>query len=331
MPSRLQWQSDLGKCTSNAKKKQAQGNDVEHKREKQRQFRMKFIDAHHHLWDLSHCHYPWLMAVGVRRFFGDPAPIQKNYLSSEFAAESDTYTPVASVHVQVGVHSDDEVKETDWLQTLEPYPQAIVAATDLTAETFENELKRHLQYDRLRGFRQIIGRHKREDSATGSDKLLDNPRFIAGLKVLAEQNLSFDLQMIPEQMPKVLRVINQVPELRVALCHCGSPWDQDHDGLAAWRRGLKKLANYKNVSCKVSGLGMFNPNWQPEDLRPIILDTIEIFGTDRVMFGSNFPVDKLYNSYQALWKTYDTVTASCTREERQRLFFENAAGFYSIQ
>ncbi|MEP5323549.1 MAG: hypothetical protein ABJQ49_14875, partial [Marinobacter alexandrii] len=70
-----------------------------------------FVDAHHHLWDLEHCHYPWLMAKGEMRFFGDPGPIQKNYLIDDFLGESLDYRPTKSVHIQVGVSPADEVKE----------------------------------------------------------------------------------------------------------------------------------------------------------------------------------------------------------------------------
>ena len=69
---------------------------------------MRIVDAHHHLWDLDAVRYPWLMARGVRRFFGDPTPIQKNYLVSDLRADADDYVIDASVHVQVGVAPGDE-------------------------------------------------------------------------------------------------------------------------------------------------------------------------------------------------------------------------------
>lgn len=291
---------------------------------------LRFIDAHHHLWDLQHCHYPWLMATGEKRFFGDPTPIQKNYVPADFRAESKDYIPTASVHIQVGVSTANEVKETAWLQTLLPYPQAIVAATDLSADNLTGALDDHASSDRLRGFRQILGRHLEEDKKHGSDALLNDPAFLVGLRELAGRGLSFDLQMIPQQMTRILRVLRQVPELRVALCHCGSPWEQDREGLDQWRNGLRQLAELENISCKVSGLGMFNPQWRPEDLFPLILDVIEIFSPSRVMFGSNFPVDKLYNSYQALWETYEKSISGFTEAEQQQMFYQTAADFYRI-
>ncbi len=93
---------------------------------------------------------------------------------------------------------------------------------------------------------------------------------------------------------------------------------------------IESLAELPNVSCKVSGLGMFNQNWTTNELRPIVLDTIEIFGIERVMFGSNFPVDKLYRSYDELWSAYIQITSAFSKQEREKLFSDNARQFYHI-
>ncbi|MEP0201591.1 MAG: amidohydrolase family protein [Halioglobus sp.] len=289
-----------------------------------------FIDAHHHLWNLKVCHYPWLMAKGEKRFFGDPTPIQKNYLAQDFLNESHQCTPAKSVHIQVGAALQDEIKETAWLQEQTPVPTAIVAATDLSAKNVEEQLLSHRAYDKLRGVRQILGRHAEEDKKHNSDMLLEHPGFIAGLKLLEREGLSFDLQMIPPQTPRILKAMEHVPELRISICHAGSPWDQSPEGLAKWRKGMKDLANLPKLTCKISGLGMFNPDWQVRDLRPIMLDVIEIFGPQRVMLGSNFPVDKLYSSYDALWNAYDEITAGFSIAERRSMYYDTAAEFYQI-
>jgi len=290
----------------------------------------RFIDAHHHLWDLDACHYPWLMAKGQKRFFGDPTAIQKNYLANDFAGESATFHPEKSVHIQVGVADKDIVKESEWLQGQPSFPNAIVAFADLSSSDVEQQIAAQLQFSKLRGIRQIIGRHIEEDQLHGSNTLIDNPNWLHGLRLLARHQLSFDLQMVPPQMPALLKTLKQVPELNVALCHCGSPWDQTRHGLENWRAGLRSLAELPNVSCKVSGLGMFNHDWTANELRPIVLDTIEIFGVERVMFGSNFPVDKLYRSYDDLWSAYFEITSAFSKQERERLFFDNAQQFYHI-
>ena len=287
-----------------------------------------FVDAHHHLWDLQACHYPWLMARGKRRFFGDPTPIQQNYLPEHFLGESRRYRPSRSVHIQVG--AADAVRETAWLSALGDYPHAIVAAGDLASPQAERLLERHLAYPRVRGIRQIIGRHAREDAQHGSDALIDDPAFARGLSLLAQRGLSFDLQLIPPQMHRVAALLARLPDLDVALCHCGSPWDQSAAGLASWRAGLRALAARPRTVCKISGLGMFNPTWTVAELRPLVDSVIDLFGPERVMLGSNFPVDKLYTDYERLWAAYDELIAPYTAGERARLLAGTAKAFYRL-
>jgi len=210
-----------------------------------------FIDAHHHLWDLDACHYPWLMARGERRFFGDPTPIQQNYLVEDFLGESDKYAPEKSVHIQVGVAPADELKESQWLEKQAPCPTVFVAACDLSAHRVSEMLDQHASFSKFRGVRQILGRHTEEDRKHGSDALLENPDFLAGLRKLAGCGGSFDLQMVPQQMPRVVDLLKRLPDLQVALCHCGSPWDQSSAGLDSWRAGLQSLAELPNVVCNV--------------------------------------------------------------------------------
>ena len=93
---------------------------------------------------------------------------------------------------------------------------------------------------------------------------------------------------------------------------------------------MGRFAELPNVFCKVSGLGMFRPDWQDEDIRPWVLEVIELFGPERVMFGSNFPVDKLYGPYERTWSAYDRITTDFSEEERDRMFGQTAESFYRI-
>ena len=135
----------------------------------------RIVDAHHHLWDLDACNYPWLMEKGVRRFFGDPEPIRKNYLVDDFREDAAGYELTGSVHVQVGVAPGEEVRETAWLQRVgdaQELPSAIVAYCELERPDAQELLERQLEYSRVRGVRQIIGRSDEEDAKTGSARLL---------------------------------------------------------------------------------------------------------------------------------------------------------------
>lgn len=291
----------------------------------------QIIDAHHHLWDLDAVHYPWLMAKGKPRFFGDPAPIQKNYLPEDLRKDAQKFDLIGSVHIQVGAAPGQEVAETLWVQSMAEQtglPSAIVAYCDLESDTLATTLDAHTQASCLRGVRQIVGRAADEDIHSGTGALLSNPNWQRGLIQLAERELSFDLQLVPNQMEAACDVLETVPELDVALCHAGSPWDQSPPGLAQWRAGLQRLAARPRTVCKLSGFGMFNHQWSVEALRPIVDACLEVFGSKRCLFGSNFPVDKLHATYTQLYDAYDALTGHLSAAQRDDVFVNNARRFY---
>lgn len=293
----------------------------------------RIVDAHHHLWDLEACHYPWLMARGVRRFFGDPAPIRKNYLVDDLRSDARDFELDASVHIQVGVAEGDEVRETAWLQATadrEGLPTAIVAYCDLEHESAPEVLAAHRAFDRVRGVRQIIGRADAEDAQTGSGSLVDDRTWLEHFRLLGKLGLSFDLQLTPPQVHRVAAVLSRTPGTNVALCHCGSPWDQTPAGLASWREGLCLLADMPNVYCKISGLGMFDHDWTTDSIRAIVETCIEVFGPERAMFGSNFPVDKLHARYSRIWRAFEDIVSGLPDTDQAWLFGGTARAFYRL-
>lgn len=288
------------------------------------------IDAHHHLWDLKAVNYPWLMARGQKRFFGDPAPIQRDYLLEEFRADAEAQGFKASVHIQVG--AEDGLAEARWVHTVArgnpDWPLVQVAFCDLTAENRDAQLDALATLSSLRGVRQIVGRAPQEDRQTGTNTLLDNPAFLEGLHRLADRNLSFDLQLIPELMPATGALLAQVPQLPVVLCHAGSPHDRSTEGLRRWETSLRHLSGLPNVFCKLSGLGMFEHDWTPQSIRPIVETCLEQFGAERCMFGSNFPVDSLSSSYTQIVEAYEALVPD---DVHQAVFGETARRFYRIE
>ncbi|MEM9171563.1 MAG: amidohydrolase family protein [Pseudomonadota bacterium] len=291
------------------------------------------VDAHHHIWDLEKVRYPWLMQRGVKRFFGDPSPIQHTYEINDLRREFGELPVNRSVHIQVGAADDQTVAETAWVQSQSDaydQPNALVVFVDLAADNADAMLDTQQAYSGVRGVRQIIGRHVSEDSQTGTGSLIDNPTFERNLKQLSARGLSFDLQLIPPQMPALLSLLDRCPDTPIALCHCGSPWDQTDAGLRFWREQIVAFAKREHIVCKVSGLGMFNPAWDAASARQIVLPIIDAFGPDRVMFGSNYPVDKLYRPYVDIYRDYFTLTADFELHEQQRMFCDTAARFYRL-
>jgi predicted TIM-barrel fold metal-dependent hydrolase len=293
----------------------------------------RMVDAHHHLWDLNAVHYPWLMEKGVVRFFGDPAPIQKDYLARDLRDDISALPVVKSVHIQVGVAPEDAVKETLWLEQhgeAHGLPNAIVAFADLSADDVEAQLNAHSAASRLRGVRQIVGRSAKEDAETGTGSLLTNPAFVDGLHLLAERGLSFDLQLVPGQTLAAAKVLAQIPKLKVALCHAGSLSQFDEEGRALWEEGISALSALPDILCKVSGFGMFDNNWTAQSAQRQFDVVAKHFGPARIAFGSNFPVDKLYSDYASIWARFAELTAGFSATDRQAMFAANAEAFYRI-
>ena len=173
----------------------------------------KIIDAHHHLWDLDEIKHTWLAETGATRFFGDPAPIQKNYHVPDFKTDHGDLLIVGSVHIQCGVALEHNVKETEFVQVQSDshgMANAIVAFCDLTDEDAQAELDQHQAYNNLRGVRQIVGRDAAEDAKNGTNTLLENQAFKEGLKTLAKRKLSFDLQLTPPLLPAAAKLFKSI-------------------------------------------------------------------------------------------------------------------------
>jgi predicted TIM-barrel fold metal-dependent hydrolase len=293
----------------------------------------RIIDTHHHLWDLEEIKHTWLAERGVTRFFGDPAPIQKNYFVPDFKTDHGDLPVIGSVHVQCGVAIEHNVRETEFVQAQSDshgMANAIVAFCNLTEDTAQAELDEHQAFKNLRGVRQIVGRDAVEDAKNGTNALIENPVFKDGLKTLIKRKLSFDLQLTPPLLPAAAKLFKSLEDLPVAICHAGSPQDFSKEGLRDWEAGLKDFAEHENMICKISGLGMFDQNWTVESFRERVLRTIDVFGPARIAFGSNFPVDKLYASYEDTFGAFFTLTADFSAAERDRMFFGTANNFYRM-
>jgi predicted TIM-barrel fold metal-dependent hydrolase len=286
------------------------------------------IDAHHHLWDLGAVDYPWLMAQGAVRFFGDPAPIQRDYMIDEYRRDAQGFN--GSVHIQVG--AADSWREALWVQNVADatpeWQMAQVAFADLTAPDLAFHLDRLQTLPTLRGVRQIVGRAAGEDAATGTNTLLDDPAFVSGLQEIGRRGLSFDMQLTPGLIERTATVLAQAPDTAVALCHAGSPQDRTAAGLLDWATRLRHLAALPHVTCKLSGLGMFDHTWTVDRFRPIVDTCLDLFGPKRCMFGSNFPVDSLYSDYARLLDAYKTLIPEA---HHPQVFNATARAFYGLQ
>jgi predicted TIM-barrel fold metal-dependent hydrolase len=294
----------------------------------------QIVDAHMHLWDLDKIPYPWLtppLPVGIT---GDVSAIAKTYLLDDYLRDAGGKHRVTKiVHVEAGADPAASLAETRWLQGVanaRGYPQAIVAHAELNSTGVEALLEQHASHPNVRGIRQIINWHPDPNKTYTPRDLLADPAWEKGFALLRKHHFSFDLQIYPSQMPAAARLAGRYPDTAMILNHTGMPVDRDAAGLEAWRNGMQALAQRPNIAVKISGLAMLDWHWSLDSLRPFVLQTVELFGADRCLFASNFPVDRLFGSFERQYDAYQSLVATFSPAERTKMFVTNAERIYRI-
>jgi predicted TIM-barrel fold metal-dependent hydrolase len=296
----------------------------------------RVVDAHIHFWDQS--------IDGLRWAFLDPtfdhprlgrlkelaAP---RYAAAELRADIGAVDLDKFVHVQAAAASGDPVVETAWLQTIadgarsrgeKDWPTAIVGYCNLAdPDTVTDVIERHRQHDRFRGIRDLASGMRLRDPAT-----IDGYRHAAATGATIEVMTSWD------HYDAFAAVVDSAPPTQWVLGHSGLPTERDDAYYAQWIEGLRGLARrVPGLVCKISALASgADPNWTVDSIRRWVLGCIEAFGTDRCMFASNWPVDKLFGRYPDLYAAYEAIVraAGCTEDEVDALFASNAERVYAI-
>ena len=296
------------------------------------------VDAHHHLWDLNneHTKYSWLMVTEGEAFFGDYAAIRKSYLLEDYIKDAQNQNLIKSVHVQAEHDDDKPINETAWLQSLadnhsSKLPNAIVAFADFSKNNIVEILDGHQEYKNTKGIRQILSFNKEEPKYShASEDFMKNTTWVENFKNIRNRNLSFDIQIYKHQMQDAADLANKYDDVLFILNHTGEPCYQTEEYIQSWEENMKKLAKCENVAAKISGLGMFDPQWTIDSTRIFVEKTIQIFGIDRCMFASNFPVDKIFNTFDNYWESFKEITKNYSQNDKKLLFSSNAEKFYRI-
>jgi predicted TIM-barrel fold metal-dependent hydrolase len=147
---------------------------------------------------------------------------------------------------------------------------------------------------------------------------------------LTKYNLSWDLRVPWYHLEEAAEVCREHPDLRIVLNHTGYPMDRSKEQLAVWKRGMEALASCPHVWCKISGLTVTGKPWTLQVNGAVIRETIGMFGVNRCMFASNYPVDSVKASWDWIYCQFKYVTAGLPHEDRRKLFAENALAFYRI-
>ena len=286
---------------------------------------LPFIDTHFHLHDMKHpkLRYAWLEPDAVHGFLRDTDPLKaQRYRIKDYLAEIRFANVPKAIHVQAAVDTPDPVAETEWLQAFADetgYPQGIVAECHLARPDAAQVLDRHLAYANVRGVRNF-----------GEGRYLIDPAWRRGFAELAPRNLVSCIDTRVELASDLLDLARAFPTTIICVDHCAIPMGRDKEAFGRWRAAMDEMAKAPNVTMKISGLGMGDPRWTPSSIRPYVLGGIEAFGVDRVVFGTNWPVDRMFSSYPDVINAYAEIILSFTREEQTKMFSGNAERIFRI-
>ena len=293
------------------------------------------IDAHHHLWDYAMNRHPWLRpAEGGVQALGDLAPVRRDYLVEDYRRDARNQAIVATVHVEGGWDpADDPMAEIRWLETLDK-SQGIatryIGRAPLAAADAARTLDRLAAVPRCVGIREILSWHPTNPAKCFAPRpgIADDPAWCAGVGLLARHRFLLEVMIYPHQVEEMAGLARNFPDQPIIVNHCGSPVDRDAGGMERWREGLTRLAQFPNISLKVSALFAYDPRPTEDSLRAVARHCIDCFGTDRTLFGSDFPVGRLWTSFDAIFDGFKTMVCDLSAAEQRALFHDNARRLY---
>ncbi len=293
----------------------------------------EFVDAHHHIW--RQADLPWLTGPMQPRIFGPYEAIRRDYPIEEYLADVGSAGVTRSVYVQTNWANDRFEDEAAWVQhTAEEHgwPHAIVAFADFAVDDVRPQLDRLAKYPLVRGVRMQLHWHENPlYRFAARPDLAADPNLRRNVARLAEYGFSFDLQVFAPQMADAAGLADACPDVTFILQHAGMLEHTLPQGRAAWRAGMARLAAHRNIVTKLSGLGTFIHRNDPAHIAAILDDTVALFGAERCMFGSNFPIEKLWTTYRELVDAYRTAAASLRPAQRDAIFGGTATGVYRLK
>lgn len=291
------------------------------------------IDAHHHFWDLSLGKHPWLCRGDRVPFrYGDYSNICRDFLVDDFKRATQNQNVVKSVHMEAEWDPSDPVGETRWIHDLDDasgFPHAHIGQAWFDRDDIADVLAGHAAFPLTRSVRQKPAACPTAESfAPGLPGSMADSRFRAGYKLLKDHNLHYDLQTPWWHLGEAADLARDFPDTLIILNHTGLPSDRSKDGLNGWKNAMAQFAEQPNTTVKISGICVPGREWTADLNRDIVLETIRIFGEDRCMFASNFPVDGLIATYDEIFDGFKEIVASFSRETQRKLFHDNALEYY---
>lgn len=283
------------------------------------------IDAHHHLWDVDSGDHPMLSTAPVTRFWGSSGELPKHYAIDAFLADATAQGVVASVHVEAAFTPPErEAAAMQAIADTHGFPQAFLTRIDLAAPDAEARVAVDATHANWRGVRITA-------PWPGDPALVDTtPPFVRsdwrrGFRALGAAGGVADVMAWPGQLAEVATLARAFPDIAIVIEHFGLA-----DGDPAWDAGMVALAACPNVAVKLSGPGLVRRDWSAATIAPTIVRLAALFGCDRLLIGSNAPVDLVMADYATIVARFDAAIADLSARDRAALWHDTAARIYRI-
>jgi L-fuconolactonase len=273
------------------------------------------IDSHQHFWNYDPIKHIWMNDdMGVLKTNYSPTdlePLLKN---------CDLDGCVAVQANQAEIENEfllDLAKKNDFIK-------GIVGWVDLRAENVEERLQYYQKFPKIKGFRHVIHDESELD-------FILRPAFMRGVSKLNQFNYTYDILIFSEHLPNTLELVKTFPDQSFVIDHIAKPSIKNGE-IDHWRKNLQKVAKYKNVCCKISGMVTEADwkNWKKEDFTKYLDTVVEAFGINRIMYGSDWPVCLLSASYTEQFRIVKGYFSSFSQTEQELIFGENATNFYHL-
>lgn len=274
------------------------------------------IDSHQHYWKAERGDYHWMSpAVPI---------LCRDYLPSDLRPSLLRH----GIEKTIVVQAAQTVAETDFLlelATTNDSVAGIIGWLDMEAPAFIEQFEKYIKHPKFLGLRPML-------QDLPDDRWILRPQVISALEYVAETDVPFEFLTYPRHLPFMLEVLQSIPHLRAAIDHISKP-EIRVGRLEPWKYWISHLARYSNLFCKLSGMitEADHQHWSIDDLRPYVEHVIDCFGTDRVMFGSDWPVCLQAGSYdQVIGALEEILSARCSEELERKVFGDNAVSFYKL-
>jgi predicted TIM-barrel fold metal-dependent hydrolase len=290
------------------------------------------IDAHHHIW--RQADLPWLSGPMQPRIFGPYEPIRRDYSIAEYLDDLAGAGVEKSVYVQANWAPDRYAEEAAWVQSVageNGWPHAIVGYADMLCEDVRPQLDALSKYPLMRGVRMQLHWHQNEMYRFASDPdLCTDPKVQRNVAQLADYGWSFDLQVFDGQMSGAVELANACPDVTFVLQHAGMLEDLSDTGWARWRANMALLAECPNVCSKLSAFGTFIHKNDATHIASIVRETVLMFGAERCLFGSNYPIEKLWTSYADLLAAHRAAAGQLGAAAEAAVLHDTAQRIYRL-